>query len=164
MQALKMDLENCYGIKKLKAELDFSQTRAIAVYAPNGAMKTSLAQTFNDLRHGTDSSDRIFPNRKTARKITDENNKTLSPDNIFVIRPYDEEYGHTEKTSTLLVDSKLRKEYEQLLHQVETSKEIFLENIKRQSGSKKDLEAEISLAFTKTDKEFLIALVALRMK
>jgi len=79
-----------------------------------------------------------------------------------VIRPYDEEYGHTEKTSTLLVDSKLRKEYDQLLQQVETSKEIFLGNIKRQSGSKKDLEAEISLSFTKTDKEFFIALVRVK--
>lgn len=98
MQTLKMKLENCYGIKKLKADLDFSQARAIAVYAPNGAMKTSLAQTFKDLHEGSDSSDRIFPQRKTVRQITDENNKTLVPGNIFVIRPYDEEYGHTEKT------------------------------------------------------------------
>jgi len=47
MQILKIKLENCYGIKKLKTDLDFSQARAIAVYAPNRAMKTSLAQAFN---------------------------------------------------------------------------------------------------------------------
>jgi hypothetical protein len=162
MQTLKVKLENCYGIKKLKTDLDFSQTRAIAVYAPNGAMKTSLAQTFRDLREGTDSSDRIFPERKTVRQITDEKNKTLAPDDIFVISPYDQEYAHTEKTSTLLVDSKLRKEYDLLLQQVESSKESFLRNIKRQCGSKKDLEAEISSAFTKTDKEFFIALVRVK--
>jgi hypothetical protein len=162
MQKLKIRLENCYGIKKLKTDLDFSQAKAIAVYAPNGAMKTSLAQTFKDLREGTDSSDRIFPDRKTAREITDEKNAVIAQDNIFVISPYDEEYGHTEKTSTLLVDSKLRKEYDQLLQQVETSKEIFLKNIKKQTGSKKDLEAEISSAFTKTDKEFFVALVRVK--
>ena len=162
MQTLKMKLENCYGIKKLKTDLNFSQASAIAVYAPNGAMKTSLAQTFKDLREGTGSSDRIFPQRKTVRQITDENNRTLAPDNIFVIRPYDEEYGHTERTSTLLVDSKLRNEYDQLLQQVETSKELFLQNLKRQSTSKKNLEAEISLAFTKTDKEFLVALARVK--
>src|SRR5260370_24783791 len=153
-----MRLENCYGIKKLKTDLDFSQAKAIAVYALHGAMQTSLSQTFKDLREGTDSSDRIFPDRKTAREITDEKNAAIAQDNIFVISPYNEEYGHTEKTSTLLVDSKLRKEYDQLLQQVETSKEIFLKNIKKQTGSKKDLEAEISSAFTKTDKEFFVAL------
>src|SRR6266566_735111 len=162
MQKLKIRLENCYGIKKLKTDLDFSQAKAIAVYAPNGAMKTSLAQTFKDLREGTDSSDRIFPDRKTAREITDEKNAAIAQDSIFVISPYDEEYGHTEKTSTLLVDSKLRKEYDQLLQQVETSKEIFLKNIKKQTGSKKDLEAEISLAFTRTDKEFFVALARVK--
>jgi hypothetical protein len=162
MQTLKIKLENCYGIKKLKTDLDFSQAKAIAVYAPNGAMKTSLAQTFKDLREGTDSSDRIFPDRKTAREITDEKNAAIAQDNIFVISPYDEEYGHTEKTSTLLVDSKLRKEYDQLLQQVETSKEVFLKNIKKQTGSKKDLEAEISSAFTKTDKEFFVALARVK--
>jgi ABC-type Mn2+/Zn2+ transport system ATPase subunit len=162
MQTLKIKLENCYGIKKLKTDLDFSQARAIAVYAPNGAMKTSLAQTFRDLREGTDSLDRVFPDRKTVRQITDEKNKTVPQENIFVVSPYDEEYGHTEKTSTLLVDSKLRKEYDQLLQQVEASKETFLRNIKKQSGSKKDLEAEISSTFTKTDKEFLEALVRVK--
>jgi hypothetical protein len=162
MQTLKIELENCYGIKKLRTDLDFSQASAIAVYAPNGAMKTSLAQTFKDLCEGKDSLDRVFPMRKTVREITDEKSKALSKENIFVISPYDEEYAHTEKTSTLLVDSKLRKEYDELLRKVEASKESFLKNMKTQSGSKKDLETEISLAFTKTDKEFFEALV--RMK
>jgi hypothetical protein len=162
MQTLKIKLENCYGIKKLKTDLDFSQARAIALYAPNGAMKTSLAQTFRDLREGTDSLDRVFPDRKTVREITDEKSKAVPQENIFVISPYDEEYGHTEKTSTLLVDSKLRREYDQLLQQVEASKETFLRNIKKQSGSKKDLEAEISSTFTKTDREFFEALVRVK--
>jgi hypothetical protein len=162
MQKLKIKLENCYGIKKLKADFDFSEATAIAVYAPNGAMKTSLAQTFKDLREGADSLDRVFPDRKTLREISDEKGKPLTEDNIFVISPYDEEYGHTEKTSTLLVDSKLRKEYDELLRQVDASKEAFLKKLQTQSGSKKDLEAEISASFTKTDKEFFEALVRVK--
>src|SRR5690242_7650330 len=86
----------------------------------NGLRETWLAQTFKDLREGRDSQDRVFPDRKTVREITDEKNKTVLQENIFVVSPYDEEYAHTEKTSTLLVDSKLRKEYDQLLQQVET--------------------------------------------
>jgi len=49
MKKLNIDLENCYGIKKLKTQFDFSQGKAYAIYAPNGAMKTSLAQTFKDI-------------------------------------------------------------------------------------------------------------------
>lgn len=61
MNKLNVELENCYGIKKLQAQLDFSQNKAYAIYAPNGAMKTSLAQTFKDIASGTASKDRIFP-------------------------------------------------------------------------------------------------------
>ncbi len=93
------------------------------------------------------------------RQITDENGVNLPKDNVFVIRPYhDEEYSHTEKTSTLLVNSKLRKEYEQLHTEIDKTKAKFLDVLKDQSGSKKDLEQEISSAFTKSDDEFYKAL------
>ena len=63
MKTLTIDLENCYGIRKLEKSFDFSKTNAIAIYAPNGSMKSSLAQTFQDIATGTDSKDRIFPER-----------------------------------------------------------------------------------------------------
>jgi hypothetical protein len=122
-------------------------------------MKSSLAQTFQDVADDTPSKDRMFPERVSSRQITDENGVDLSKDSVFVIRPYhDEEYSHTEKTSTLLVDSKLRKEYEQLHTEIDKSKAMFLKALKEQSGSKKDLEKEISSAFTKSDDEFYKAL------
>ena len=158
MKTLNIEIENCYGIKTLKHQLDFSQKKAYAIYAPNGSMKSSLAQTFKDVADGTTSKDRIFPNRVSNRKITDENGVDLPKDSVFVVRPYDEEYSHTEKTSTLLVNSKLRKEYEQLHTEIDKSKERFLKALKEQSGSKKDLEKEISSAFTKSDDEFYKAL------
>ena len=142
----------------LQQQFDFSQEKAYAIYAPNGSMKSSLAQTFKDVVDGTEPRDRIYPDRVSSSKITDENGVDLPGDSIFVIRPYDEEYDHTEKTSTLLVDSKLRKEYEQLLTEIDESKEMFLRTLKKQSGSKKNLEKEISLAFTKSDNEFFKAL------
>ncbi len=49
MQKLSINLENCYGIKKLSKVLDFSEQRTFAIYAANGVMKTSLANTFFDL-------------------------------------------------------------------------------------------------------------------
>jgi len=163
MNELNVELENCYGIKKLETKFDFSQHKAYAIYAANGAMKTSLAQTFKDVADDAPSKDRIFPDRVCVRKITDENGVDLPKENVLVIRPYDDGViGHTEKTSTLLVDSKLRKEYEELHIEIDKSKETFLKALKEQSGSKKDLEKEISLTFTSSDEEFYRALIRVK--
>lgn len=52
MNQLTVDIQNCYGIKKLVHKFDFSKMRAYALYAPNGAMKSSLAQVFQDVVTG----------------------------------------------------------------------------------------------------------------
>ena len=158
MRILKIKLENCYGIKKLDETLDFSKSKAIAIYAANGSMKTSLAQTFQDIAAGTDSKDRIFPDRVSTRIVIDENGAILPKDSVLVIRPYDETLGHSAKTSTLLVNEKLRRQYEDLHAEVDAAKDVFLKAMKKQSGSKRDLEKELSLAFTPTDDKFYIAL------
>jgi len=62
---------------------------------------------------------------------------------------------------TLLVDSRLRKEYEDLHRDIDKSKEMFLKAMKEQSGSKKDLEKEIASAFTRSD-DFRLALMRVR--
>jgi hypothetical protein len=162
MKKLKIKLKNCYGIKKLNNEFDFSRHSAYAIYAPNGSMKSSLAQTFKDEADGATSKDRIFPTRTCSRIITDENDAPLAKESILVIRPYDEVFSHSEKTSTLLVDNKLRKEYEQLHIEIDKSKEQFLEAIREQSKSKKDLEKEISSTFTKSETDFFLALLRIK--
>ena len=109
MNRVTVDLRNCYGIKKLEHTFDFSQKSAYAIYAPNGSMKSSFAQTFKDIADGAPSRDRIFPSRKTVREIKDDNGQVLSPDSVLVLPPYDEFFSHTEKTSTLLVNNALRR-------------------------------------------------------
>ena len=162
MQKIAIDLQNCYGIKKLKVEFDFSDHQAYAIYAPNGSMKSSLAQTFRDVADGIASKDRIFPDRVCSREIIDESGAELPKESVLVILPYDEEFGHTEKTSTLLVDSKLRKEYEKLHIDIDKSKDTFLKAMKEQSTSRKDLEKEISSTFTKSDTAFYRALIRIK--
>jgi hypothetical protein len=44
MNRVTVSLANCYGIRKLQHEFDFSQRKAYAIYAPNGSMKSSLAR------------------------------------------------------------------------------------------------------------------------
>ncbi len=162
MGKVKIDLENCYGIKKLQYEFDFSQERVYAIYAPNGMMKSSLAKVFQDVAEGSASSDRIFPGRVTKRSVVGEAGTQVSKESVFVVRPYDEEFCHSEKTSTLLVEPKLRREYEQLQAGIDSAKDALLKALKEQSHSKKDLEKEISLAFTPTEKEFYTALTRIK--
>ena len=154
MGKVKIELENCYGIRKLQYDFNFLQKRVYAIYAPNGAMKTSLAQTFKDMADGVDSRDRIFSSRVNVRKITDENGHALPKESVLVLPPYDEFFGHTEKTSTLLVNNKLRKEFEKLNADLEHSKEVFLDAMKTQSHSrKKGLDKEIASAIMYIDTE-----------
>lgn len=162
MERITIALENCYGIKKLEAELDLSGNGAAAIYAPNGAMKSSLAQTFRDIADGKESSDRIFPDRVTKRVVNDEAGQPLDPNSIIVIKSYDEVFGHNEKTSTLLVDSNLRLQYEKLHGEINQAKEALLKQLKKVSGSKRNIEKEVSLAFTRSDNEFMKALRRVR--
>ena len=162
MDHVKIDFENCYGIKGLQKEFDFSNTRAYALYAPNGVMKSSLAQTFQDAADDKDSEDRIFTTRKTVRKIIDEAGEDVSGQRILVVAPYDEQLGLTEQTSTLLLEPKLKKEFDDLLRATEAAKAALLSAIKTQSGSKKDLEVEISSAIIPTSVELDAALIRIK--
>lgn len=42
MQQVKIDFENCFGIKKFRETLDFRRHKCVLIYAPNGTMKTSF--------------------------------------------------------------------------------------------------------------------------
>ena len=52
MDELKLDLEHCYGIRRLEHTFNFTDCQAAALYAPNGAMTSSLAKTFQDIADG----------------------------------------------------------------------------------------------------------------
>lgn len=159
MRKLSIDLEHCYGIKKLKTDFDFDKHNAFAIYAPNGAMKSSLAKTFSDASNDKQATDKIFPTRLSKSQIVDESGAALPPESILVVQPYDEVLGHSEKTSTLLVNAVLRKEYEQLHAEIDQSKDSFIKLMQTQSGSKKNIEKEISSAFTPSDSQFYKALI-----
>jgi hypothetical protein len=144
MDRVKIDLQNCYGIKKLQREFDFRRGRVYALYAPNGVMKSSLARTFLDVVEGEKTTDRVFPTRTTVRKISDESGNDIGAGNILVVLPYDGDLGVTERTSTLLVDAKLKEELENLLHSTEQALDTLIDAIKAKAASKIDFKQEIS--------------------
>ena len=156
MQKVSVHFENCYGIKSLNVEFDFSNKSASIIYASNGAMKTSFAQTFKDHSEGNDSKDRVYPDRKTIREITDENGTPLAIESIFVIEPYDPAY-ESDRVSTLLANSSLKSEYDEILKGIDKQSSGLMTLLKQTSGVRSGLEDIISMVFTKVPGNLLRA-------
>jgi hypothetical protein len=70
-------------------------------------MKTSFAKTFDNYSKNKETTDLVFPERLTTREIIADG-KDVSPEKIFVIEPYNENY-QSEKISTLLANKELKK-------------------------------------------------------
>lgn len=155
MDRVRVDLENCYGIKALHHEFDFSENPAWAIYAPNGVMKTSLAETFQDAAIPKDSEDRIFPKRAAVRSIKDQAGAEIEGERVLVVRSYDDKYGLSDKHCTLLVSEELRRESERLEAQVDAARTTFLAAMRAQAdGSKRDFAQELSVAVMRRGNQF----------
>lgn len=87
MKKLKVHLEHCYGIDKLNETFSFDQNNIVIIYAPNGTMKTSLANTFLDISLGKSPTDKVYGFQPIC-DITDENGSNIKKDWILVINPF----------------------------------------------------------------------------
>lgn len=158
MKKIKIVLKNCYGIKNLEKEFDFSDKHTYAIYAPNGVMKTSFAKTFMDLSSGRKSKDLIFPKRITTRTITKDNGSELEKDEVFVIEPYMENFS-SEKMNTLLANKDLKSKYDDIHVKIDEEKDKLLGKLADLSGLKKEgIGQEISQAFTNDNNNFFVSL------
>jgi hypothetical protein len=157
MQKVKIHFENCYGIKKLAYDFDFSSKKIYSIYAPNGTMKTSFAKTMFDFSEGKDSKDLIFPERPLIRTIQDENGTDLLPQNIFVIEPYNPNYS-SDKLSTLVVKKELKDRYDAIYQDLETAQKEFIKKLKTVSQST-DCESEFIETFKENPKDTFFDLI-----
>lgn len=159
MDKLTVELEHCYGIAKLTTDFDFARHgRVFAVYAPNGVMKTSFANTFRDLSRGEPSSDRVWPNRTTRRLVVDEGGRELSKESIFVVEPYNQGF-RSERISTLLINDALRREYEAIHRDIDAKADVLVGELKPMVGQKAGIREALSDAITHGADAFLPALV-----
>lgn len=153
MTILKIDFENCYGIKQLKYDFDFGVKSTYAIYAPNGTMKTSFANTFMDFSNSLPSKDSIFTTRVNKRIITDENGDELKAEEIFVIVPYNQTFK-SEKLSTLLVNKELKERYDEIHLNINEKKDTLTKELIAKSGLKKGVDEEFSTDFTSYSTDF----------
>jgi hypothetical protein len=144
---LKVKLENCYGIKKLKYDFDFSKCHTFVIYAPNGVMKTSFAKTFDDFIEGKDSRDGVFNREPYLREFLDENGSESSRNDIFVIKSFVDTSYTSDKISTLLVRNELRLRYQEILDFLNKSKNELINNLANNTKST-DCEKEIKDTFS----------------
>lgn len=109
MEKVSIELENCYGIRKLKKEFDFSDKAAFIIYASNGSMKTSFAKTLKDISNGKEPKEEVY-GRNATYKIENELQEAIRSEEIFVIESYDPDF-FSKRMSNLLMNSELQNKY-----------------------------------------------------
>ena len=122
MKKISIDLQNCYGIKKLSYEFDFGKHHNYILYASNGMMKTSFTKTFKALSNKRKPSDEVYE-RKTICDVKVDDT-TIAPEQIFVINSYEDEYI-SPNSAKLMVKKELRHEYDVAMADISVSQNKF---------------------------------------
>lgn len=161
IKKLRMTFKNCFGIKELCCEFNFNvksgasenkpnppATRFVhIIYAPNGTMKTSFANTLHLFSLGQDSEikDVIDPTLKSSFQI--ELNGVI-PEKEWIYRTDTEDNSAEtfDKVSNFLADKKNKEEYEKIINILDEKRNEFIKKLKIESGSS-DCEAELVSTF-----------------
>ena len=155
IQKVEINFEHCYGIHRLCSDFDFSKSNMQLIYAPNGTMKTSFAKTFKDMsdpRGKTKPHDQLDetlqPTYKVMVKDDSGNERDITPDEIKVIKSYDESaFKSEEAILTLLANKEIRQQYVEIFKELDDEKKSALSPLKRITGSS-NYEQEIIDSFS----------------
>ncbi|MBU2994353.1 AAA family ATPase [Octadecabacter sp. 1_MG-2023] len=154
----QLKMQHCYGIPALEHEFTFENNNMpVAIYAPNGLMKTSLARSFKDFTKGQTPSDLVYPERESSFHVLDENGEAVQNDAIFVVDSINEKYS-SAKMSTLLASEELKAEYDEVFNSVGLKREALLKVLKKKAGMTKGIEEAFCSAVGLPQNEFLTAL------
>lgn len=140
MKSIYFCLKYCYGIKSFDYTFLFDdQKKAHIIYAPNGTMKSSFANTLRDLSSETfvDSRDRYFPDLPYMRivKHGDAMGRDLGKEEVFVVESR-KEYYYTEKMSLLLANERLKSSYDRIHRDLDDKVEKVINLLVKHSGRK----------------------------
>ena len=155
IQKVKINLKHCYGINKLCSNFDFSKSNMQLIYAPNGTMKTSFAKTFKDLSDTTGKSKPCDQLNKDLQSVFDVviedvngGKRQITPDEIKVIKSYDESaFKSEEAILTLLANKEIRQQYVDIFKELDNEKKSALSPLKKITGSS-NYEQEVIDAFS----------------
>ncbi|WRD06984.1 hypothetical protein E5K71_06985 [Helicobacter pylori] len=143
---LKINIENCYGIGKIKDTLNFSQAKSYLLYAQNGVFKTSFAKSLTDLINNEMPKDNFYPKRESKIEI-EFNGHGISKENVAVFHSYDEKFSSEDSVTNFMAKSELKQRYDNILSELEKEKKALLKSLKSGFDSVFDYEKEIKTIF-----------------
>ena len=158
----RLSLFNCFGIEKLSHTFDFSNRKPYSIYARNGMMKTSFANTFQFLHEGKEAEicDKIFGYPGYAKVEID--GRTIGKEQIFVVKSYESYYE--SNISPLLIKGQIQEQLQETL----AARKQFLKILEKASGlkiqrtvqgkKKYELEPQIIEDFAFTENSILLNL------
>lgn len=158
MNSLRVQLQHCYGIRSLTADFDFSQrpvtnspAKAYAIYAPNGAMKTSFSKTFEQLSLGKQPVEERY-NRTSSWRV-EANGVALAAECIYVLKAEINEKAEISAVTNLLVKPEQKARYDALVIDLAKKKQKALNGLNKVSGgfAKKKIEEQLPGIFGATD-------------
>lgn len=146
MNKIRVDFENCFGINKLDKEFDFTSSGSVVIYASNGTMKTSFANTFVELSKGKMPTDKLFGNPTKCSVEVD--GIIIDKSEILVVKSF-ESISSIESQSKLLVDEASKKEYDEINNDLLDKKNKIINELNRKSGvPKKDIKQILLMDFS----------------
>ena len=134
-KSVKVDLKFCRGITNFKHDFHFQKEcgkRLFVVYAPNGTMKTSFAETLRDISKDEEPKSHLSGNKKTYN-ITNEKGEQLKPNNIIVVNSINKELNNKVYAKTLL-GKQHREKYNEIMLDLKNDKNTFLTKIASLAG------------------------------
>lgn len=148
MIKLNLDWEKCFGISKLKQEFSFKEGHIQLVYAPNGAMKTSFANTMKyfETKNAKDKpKDRLNETQLSKYEIKVDDD-TLPDSMVYVING-DEEIDSSDSFVNFLASKELKAKYDEIYKQITKEKDALISKLKLISQSS-DCDKELLDTFS----------------
>ncbi|GAA6917530.1 hypothetical protein HpHNI93_00840 [Helicobacter pylori] len=139
MELKIINMENCYGIGKMKEILNFSQANSYLLYAQNGVFKTSFAKSLTDLINSEMPKDNFYPNRESKIEI-EFNSNIISKENVAVFHSYDEKFSSEGSVTNFMAKSELKQRYDNILSELEKEKKVLLKSLKSGFDYEKEIE------------------------
>ena len=156
MNLFSIDLENCFGIGKLKHEFDFNQSNSYIIYAPNGTMKTSFAKTLDLIAKNGQPKDYVYNKKSKFEVLVD--GVEIDSNSILVINAEDNTFDATNKISSFIASKDLKEKYDLIYDELNNAKSELLKKLKVISKSN-DCEGEYIGSFRKTSNDSFLEIL-----
>lgn len=160
---ISFDFEHCFGIQTLHEEIEFKAGQpAVVIYAPNGMMKTSFANTCAEMakvatakpKRGRAAAaekdpicDRLAPDTPSVHTIKVDGNE-IEPECIFVANPDQTEFNANKQVTDFLASQALKDEYDRIVGLLEQARKEFVNAVGSNGVSQSsDCDKELAESF-----------------